>query len=215
MSIRQAARELGLYRETVSKMLRFSVPPGYRRIQPPPRPKLSPFVGIIERILEDDRSSPRKQRHTAKRIFGRLRNEYGFEDGYSIVMDYVQKHRRRNRKVFVPSAHDPSHAQVDFGEALAVIAGIDCKPHFTAMDLLHSDACFVRAFPAETSEAFREGDIATFAFFGGMPRSILYDKTTLVVARILGDGARRHTWTFSKLQSLSPQGVLRTDRQGQ
>ncbi len=201
MSIREAARVFGLHRETVSKMLRFSVPPGYRRHRPPRRPKLDPFVGIIDRILEEDRSGPRKQRHTAKRIFERLRDEHGFEGGYTIVKDYIREHRRRSREVFVPLAHDPGHAQVDFGEAVAVIAGVERKVRFFAMDLPHSDACFVKAYPAETSEAFCEGHTAAFAFFGGVPRSILYDNTTLAVARILGDGSRRRTRIFNELQS--------------
>jgi len=177
------------------------VPPGYRRHHPPRRPKLDPFVGIIDRILEEDRSAPRKQRHTAKRIFERLRDEHGFEGGYTIVKDYVRERRRRSREVFVPLAHDPGHAQVDFGEALAVIAGVERKVHFFAMDLPHSDACFVKAYPAETSEAFCEGHIAAFAFFGGVPRSILYDNTMLAVARILGDGTRQRTRIFNELQS--------------
>ena len=82
MSTREASRVFGLDRKTVRKMLSFSVPPGYRRGKPPRRPKLGPFTGIIDRILEDDRTSHRKQRHTAKRIFDRLRDEYGFTGGY-------------------------------------------------------------------------------------------------------------------------------------
>jgi transposase len=77
---------------------------------------------------------------------------------------------------------------VDFGEALAVIGGIERKIHFFAMDLPHSDAGFVQAYPAETTEAFCAGHVAAFAFFGGVPASILYDNTKLAVARILGDG---------------------------
>ena len=76
MSTREASRVFGLDRKTVRKMLSFSVPPGYRRGKPPRRPKLGPFTGIIDRILEDDRTSHHKQRHTAKRIFDRLRDEY-------------------------------------------------------------------------------------------------------------------------------------------
>jgi transposase len=201
MSIREAARVFGLHRETVSKMLRFSVPPGYRRAKPRVRPKLDPFTGIIERILEEDLSRPPKQRHTAKRIFERLRDEYGFEGGQTIVKDYVRERRRRTREVFVPLSHPPGHAQVDFGEARAVIAGTEQKIHFFAMDLPHSDACLVKAYPGETSEAFCDGHVAAFTFFGGVPRSILYDNTTLAVARILGDGKRQRTRVFSELQS--------------
>jgi transposase len=201
LSRREAARRFGIDRRTVSKILAFSVPPGYRRSRPPARPKLDPFTGIIDRILEDDRLAPRKQRHTAKRIFERLRDEHGFEGGYTIVKDYVRERRLRLREMFVPLSHLPGHAQVDFGEALAVIDGEESKVHFFAMDLPHSDACFVKAYPAETTEAFCDGHIAAFDFFGGVPLSILYDNTTLAVARILGDGTRQRTQVFSELQS--------------
>ena len=160
-------------------MLSFSVPPGYRRSAPPRRPKLGPFTGIIDRILEDDRTSHRKQRHTAKRIFDRLRDEYGFTGGYTIVKDYVREQGLRSREVFVPLSHSPGHAQADFGEAMAVIGGALRKIHFLAFDLPHSDGCFVAAYPAETTEAFCDGHNAAFAFFGGVPRSILYDNTKL------------------------------------
>ncbi len=201
LSHREAAREFGIDRKTVAKMLAFSVPPGYRRRGPPRRPKLDGFTGVIDRILEEDRGAHRKQRHTAKRLFERLRDEHGFTGGYTIVKDYVRERRSRTREMFVPLAHSPGHAQVDFGEALAVIGGVMCKAHFFAFDLPHSDACFVKAYPAETSEAFCDGHVAAIAFFGGIPRSILYDNTTLAVARILGDGTRQRTRVFSELQS--------------
>jgi len=201
MSQREASRLFGVDRRTVSKMLSFSVPPGYRRSQPVRRPKLDAYVGIIDSILEEDRLRPAKQRHTAKRIFERLRDEHGFDGGYTIVKDYVRECRRRSREMFVPLHHGPGHAQVDFGEARAVIAGEMRKIHFFAMDLPHSDACFVKAYPAETSEAFCDGHVSAFAFFGGVPQSILYDNTKLAVARILGDGKRQRTRVFSELQS--------------
>ena len=201
LSRREAARPFGIDPRTVAKMLAFSVPPGYRRSRPLARPKLDPFVGITERILEKDKSRPAKQQPTSKRIFERLRDEHGYGGGITIVRAYVHEHRQRQREMFVPLRHDPGHAQVDFGEALAVIAGEERKIHFFAMDLPHSDACLVQAYPAETSEAFCEGHNAGFEFFGGVPRSILYDNTKLAVARILGDGTRRHTKVFSKLQS--------------
>ena len=201
MSTREASRVFGLDRKTVRKMLSFSVPPGYRRGKPPRRPKLGPFTGIIDRILEDDRTSHHKQRHTAKRIFDRLRDEYGFTGGYTIVKDYVRERRLRSREMFVPLVHSPGHAQADFGEAMAVIGGVARKVHFLAFDLPHSDACFVKAYPAETTEAFCDGHNAAVAFFGGVPRSILYDNTKLAVARILGDGKRQRTRVFTELQS--------------
>jgi transposase len=201
ISQREAARRFGIDPRTVAKMLAFSVPPGYRRSKPPVRPKLDPFIGIIDRILEEDKDQPAKQRHTSKRIFERLRDEHGYCGGITIVKDYVQARRQRLREVFVPLRHDPGHAQADFGEAVAVIGGVEQKIHFFAMDLPHSDAGFVQAYPAETTEAFCAGHSAAFRFFGKVPRSILYDNTTLAVARILGDGTRHRTRVFSELQS--------------
>ena len=174
---------------------------GNRRQEPPRRPKLAPLTGVIDGILEADRQVPRKQRHTAKRIFERLRDEYGFDGGYTTVKDYVREHRRRTREMFVPLSHPPGHAQCDFGEAVAVIAGVERKVHYLVLDLPHSDGCFVKAYPAETTEAFLDGHVSAFAFLGGVPQSILYDNTKLAVARILGDGRRQRTRAFTELQS--------------
>ena len=201
LSQREAASRFGIARETVKKMLRHSEPPGYRRRQPPKRPKLDPFTDIIDRILEEDRTVHRKQRHTAKRIFERLRDEYGFSGGQTIVKDYVRERRRRLREVFVPLAHSPDDAQADFGEADAIISGVKRRAHFFAMELPHSDACFVAAYPAATTEAWLDGHNVAFAFFGGVPRSILYDNDKCLVSRILPDGARQRTRAFSGLQS--------------
>ena len=201
LSLREAARRFGIHRNTVRKMLAFSVPPGYRRRGPPARPRLGAFTAVIDRILEEDRSAPAKQRHTAKRIHERLRAEHGFAGGYTIVKDYVRERRARVREVFVPLAHPPGHAQADFGEAVAVVGGVERKIHFFCLDLPHSDAGFVKAYPAERLEAFCDGHNAAFAFFGGVPRSILYDNTRLAVARIRGDGTRERTRGFAELRS--------------
>ena len=155
----------------------------------------------IDAILEADRLVHRKQRHTVKRIFERLRDEYGFEGQQTIVKDYVREHRRRVGEMFVPLTHGPGHAQCDFGEAMAVIAGVECKVHYFVLDLPHSDGCFVKAYPAETTEAFLDGHVSAFAFLGGSPQSILYDNTKLAVAKISGDGRRKRTRAFTELQS--------------
>jgi len=128
-SQRAVAREFGLSRETVRKMLAYAVPPGYQRHQPIKRPKLGPWLGVIDAILANDKQRPPKQRHTAKRIFDRLRDEYGFTGGYTIVKDYVRGEQVRSREMFVPLTHAPGEAQADFGEALVVLAGLQQKAH--------------------------------------------------------------------------------------
>ena len=201
LSQREAASRFGIARETVRKMLRHSEPPGYRRRQPPKRPKLAPFTDIIDRILEEDRPVHHKQHHTAKRIFERLRDEHGFTGKETIVKDYVRERRLRRREMFVPLSHPPGHAQADFGEADAIIAGVKYRAHFVVMTLPHSDACFVAAYPAATTEAWLDGHNRAFVFFGGVPQSILYDNDKCLVSRILSDGTRQRTRAFSGLQS--------------
>ncbi len=200
-SQRAVALEFGVSRDSVRKMLRYSVPPGYQRQQPVKRPRLGPWLGVIDAILEDDRQRSAKQRHTVKRIFDRLGEEHGFKGGYTIVKDYVRIATLRGREMFVPLTHSAGEAQVDFGEALAVIAGVERKAHYLVMDLPHSDDCFVVAFPAETTEAFLEGHVRAFAYFGGVPTRILYDNTKIAVAKILGGTERQRTRAFSELQS--------------
>ena len=124
MSIREASRVFGLHRDTVRKMLAYSVPSGCRRRKPPRRPGIVPYPEVIVRTLEDGPGLLRKQRHIAKRIYERLRDEYGFDGRYTIVKDYVRERRRRTREMFVPPSHPPGHAQCDFGEAWAVIDGV-------------------------------------------------------------------------------------------
>ena len=148
MSRREAARIFGINRRTVEKMLRFSIPPGYRRDKAIRRPKLDAYTGIIDEILETDKLVPKKQRHTSKRIFERLRDEHRFSGGLTIVKDYVFATKQRQREMFVPLSHPPGHAQADFGEALAIIGGVERKIHFLVMDLPHSDTCFLKAYPA-------------------------------------------------------------------
>jgi transposase len=197
MSKRAIARHFGISRDSVDKMIVYAVPPGYRRTAPIRRPKLDGFTEIIDAWLEEDRSVPRKQRHTAKRVFERLRDEHGFAGGYTIVKDYIRACERRGREVFVPLQHAPGHAQADFGEALVVIGEVEQKAHFFAFDLPHSDACYVRAYPAATAEAWVDGHVHAFAFFGGVPQSVLYDNDRCLVARILPDGTRIRSTLFS------------------
>ena len=101
----------------------------------------------------------------------------------------------------MPLSHPPGHAQCDFGKALVIIGGVEQKAHCFVLDLPHSDGCFVKAYQAETTEAFLDGHVSAFAFLGGAPQSILYDNTKLAVARILGDGRRKRTRAFTELQS--------------
>jgi transposase len=201
MSRRGAARYFGIDRKTVDKMLVLSSPAPHGRIGRTFSRKLEGLTDFIDQILADDHSVHAKQQHTVIRIFERLRDEHGFTGGETIVREYVALQKRRTREVFVPLSHRPGHAQVDFGEADAIVDGQLVWHHYFCMDLPHSDAPFFKTYPAEVAEAFCDGHVEAFAFFGGVPRSILYDNTKLAVARILGDGTRTRSQMFSALQS--------------
>ena len=121
-SKRSVMREEGLHWETLEKMLSHSRPPGYRRKKRRGR-KIDAYVGWIDEVLKADRNVPRKQRHTAKRIYERLGREKGYEGGYTAVKEVVADLRARRREVFVPLEHPPGEAQVDFGHALVKEAG--------------------------------------------------------------------------------------------
>ena len=200
-SIREVSRIYGLHRDTVRKMLRYSVPPGYQRSKPRTSPKLDPFIGTIDAYLRDDKNQPKKQRHTAKRIFDRIRDEHGYKGGYTIVKDYLRKQRLSSREMFVPLSHAPGQGQADFGEALAIIDGVKLKVHYFCVDLPQSDDLFVKAYPAETMESFCDGHNSAFSYFGGVPQSMLYDNTKLAVGRIEVNGKRRYTRKFDELLS--------------
>lgn len=200
-SQRQIARELGVNRRTIRKMVKHSVPPGYERTQPTKEPKLSEHKSWIDEILESDKRVHRKQKHTAKRIYDRLKEERSFTGSYTTVRTYVARKSLKSREMFVPLSHEPGMAQVDFGQAQVKINGQECGAHFFVMQLPFSDGVFTKAYPSENTEAFTDGHQAAFSFFGGVPKRILYDNTTIAVKKILKDGLREQTSSFIGLRS--------------
>jgi len=201
VSRRQILRETGMHWRTLRKILHHSEPPGYRQSAPRARKKLGAYEGRIEQILKEDQGMPRKQRHTAKRIWERLRSE-GFTGGYTIVKDAVRELTQRTQEVFVPLVHRPGEAQVDFGEAAVNVNGKLRKVKFFVMALPYSDASFVMAFERECTETFWEGHVQGFEFFEGAARRISYDNSKIAVSQILGGSqGRRLTQGFCQLKS--------------
>ena len=200
VSRRQVQRETGLHWKTLTKILGHSEPPGYRQKAPRAKKKLGPYLERIGQILKEDKTLPKKQRHTAKRIWERLRGE-GYRGGYTAVKEAVRELEQKNREVFVPLAHEPGEAQVDFGQALVRMNGQLRKVAFLVMALPYSDAFFVMAFERECTETFWEGHVRGFEFFGGVPKKIVYDNTRVAVAQIVDGKERRLTHGFLQLQS--------------
>jgi len=199
-SKRDVLRDTGIHWQTLDKILTNSSPPGYRVSGPRPEPKIGPFKDRIAHIIEADKQAPKKQRHTAKKIFERIRAE-GYTGGYTQVKEAVRKIKKRQKEVFVPLIHRPGEAQVDFGFALAKIGGVLQKIVFFVMSLPHSDAVYVQAFPRICTEVLWEGHIRAFFFFGGVPYRITYDNDSTLVAGILGARERKLTDGFLQLVS--------------
>lgn len=201
LSKRAACRIYGVHWQTLEKMLTHAEPPGYRQKQPRARPTIESFVPIIQELLSADRHAPRKQRHTAKRIWQRLRAEHGFTGCYTSVKNVVRRWKHGQKEVFLPLVHPAGEAQVDFGFATVKLQGQPTKVALFVMSLPHSDAVYLQAFPRECTETFLEGHRRAFHFFGGVASRIAYDNTKTAVAAILGSRQRRLTKEFLRLQS--------------
>ena len=201
ISKRQACREYHLHWQTLRKILAGEEPPAFRQATPRAKPTLGPFLPIIHALLESDRQAPKKQRHTATRIFQRLRDEHGYKGCASIVRAAVRDWKQSQAEVFVPLAQPPGEAQVDFGQAEVVVAGEQVTAAFFVMTLPYSDAFFCGVFPKECTETFQEGHCRAFAYFGGVPTRISYDNSKIAVVKLIGPHERHLTREFLRLQS--------------
>lgn len=201
ISKRQILRETRMHWKTLEKILSHSEPPGYRLSQPRELRKVGQYLERMKQILAEDEGMPRKQRHTAWRVFQRLKKE-GYEGEYGAIWKAVADLRSRNQEVFMPLVHRPGEAQVDFGHALVKMNGVLKKVAFFVMALPHSDGVFVQAFERECTETFWEGHVRAFEHFGGVPSRISYDNSRIAVAQIVGGTRERKLTTgFLQLQS--------------
>ena len=201
LSRRGACRKYGLGWHTLKKILCHEEPPGYRQSEPRPKRKLEPFLPIIHQILTDDGQAPKKQRHTARRIFERLRDEHGYQGGHTVVKDAVRAWKQSCQEVFLPLSHPPGEAQVDFGEATIRLAGQEIKVALFVMTLPYSGAIYIQVFPRECTETFLEGHRRAFEFFGGVPKRISDDNSAIAVIEVLSGRERKLTREFLRLQS--------------
>lgn len=201
-SVRAIARQLGHGRRVVREAIAGAHPQPrrYRLTKRKARPTLDPVVAIIDAWLAADQAAPRKQRHTAKRVYDRLVTEHGFAGSERIVRQYVRAWRQTHEggaAGFVPLAYAPgAEAQCDWGEAVARIAGVEQKVYLFCLRLAYSLKAFVCAFPTMRQECFLAGHVAAFAALGGVPRRIVYDNLATAVAKVLQGRTRVEQDTF-------------------
>jgi transposase len=192
--IRELARRHKVHRRTVRQALAQATPPARKKAEGRLAPKLGPYHDLIDEWIVADKDAPKKQRHTARRIWQRLVEEHGADVAEITVRKWVHKRRRELGEVrhgHVPQHHHDGHeAEVDWGKAQAYIGGVLTEVCLFVMRSSASGAGFFGVFPAETQQAFFEGHAEAFEFFGGVFARIRYDNLTSAVQKVL-KGRRR------------------------
>jgi transposase len=206
VSIRELAVRHHVHRRTVRQALASAVPPPRKAYSPRPRPAIGAYAAIIDAWLVADREVPRKQRHTARRVWQRLVAEHGATVAEVTVSRYVARRREElgldKMQVMVPQAHAPgAEAEVDFGEFHAVVAGVLLKLWMFVMRLSCSGRAFHVAFATQAQEAFLEGHVLAFEYFGAVPGRVRYDNLGPAVVRVLRGRDRAESERFIALRS--------------
>jgi transposase len=205
LSIRALAERHGVHRRAVRQALAAPVPPVKRRPAGRPAPKLGPYRGLIDSWLDGDRDAPRKQRHTAKRIWERLRDEHAADVAERTVREYVHDRRAERGEgvqAFVPQVHGAGvEAEVDWGEAQVAMAGSAARVYLFHMRACHSGAAFAMAFPHCSQQAFLEAHVHAFDWFGGVFGLLRYDNLASAVKQVLRGRRRVETDRFIALRS--------------
>src|SRR5579875_174505 len=206
LSIRELAERHGVHRRTVRQALASAVPPPRKTYPPRPRPAIDPWATVIDGWLLEDQDAPRKQRHTARRVWQRLLAEHGASVSEVTVSRYVARRRVElglvHREVSIPQTHlAGAEGEVDFGEFYATIAGAWIKCWMFVMRLSHSGRAFHVAFGTQAQEAFLEGHVLAFEHFGGVPGRVRYDNLKPAVVRVLKGRDRTESERFIAMRS--------------
>ena len=202
-SMRTIAKELHCSRDTVKKAIASPEGEPYTLTQERPAPVLGPYKARIDELLAESEGMPRKQRYTGQKIY-ELIEAKGYTGSESGVRRYVGQRRREKRRprVYLPLEFDPgTDAQVDWGEAVAIIAGERVTVQIFVMRLNYSRKLFVRAYPTQKQECFLDAHVQAFHFFRGVPQRISYDNLKTAVARILEGRNRQEQRTFVVFRS--------------
>jgi len=192
MSIREIGRRFHHSRRKIRQVLQEPEPRGYNRQKEPHAPKLGRFKPVIRQVLADDQQAPRKQRHTAVKIYHRLRDEHGYEGGYDQVRRYVQRQRKRSRETFIPLDHPPGRRlEADFGHIYVDFHNGRRQVPVLLTTWSYSGLPFAMAMPTERAEAILAGMVEAFNFFDCVPREVWWDNPKTVAKEILKGRQRK------------------------
>ena len=204
-SIKEIAKETGHSKNTVKKVLNNELT-DYKKRENQRYPKLGFYVELIDSWLLEDKNQPKKQRHTAIRIYNRLKNEHGYSGSDRTVRHYVRQAKVRlglfDRNAFIPSDPNVGHeAEVDWGRAKAVINGKQVTVKFFCMRSKYSGKHFVRCYCCERQQALFDAHIHAFAYFRGVFKILIYDNMTTAVQKILRGKNRLFQEEFAKFKA--------------
>jgi transposase len=203
--IKEIARETGHSKNTVKRILRNQYT-GYKHREHQPHPVLEKYISIIDNWLEQDKTKPKKQRHTAVRIYNRLKHEHGYCKSETAVRHYVHAAKIRlgltKSQAVIPS--DPLigiEAEIDWGTAQAVIDGQTMTLKLFCMRSKYSGKHFVRCYPCERQQAFFDAHMQGFEFFGGVFQVLIYDNLTTAVNKVLHGKNRQLQESYKQFQA--------------
>jgi transposase len=204
-TIREVARKLGVHRRMVRQALKDALPPE-RKDPIRSRPKLGPVQSFIDQILEADRLAPRKQRHTAHRIYVRIDQELSHKIAESSVRRYVRERKQQmglgSGEIYIPQSYQwGQEAQIDWYEAWVLFGEERQKAQIFSCRSMASGGAFHRAYPRATQQAFLEAHEAAFNYFGGVFRVLRYDNLGSAVRKILRGREREETIRFIAFRS--------------
>jgi len=207
VSVRELARRFGTHHRTVRDALVSAVPPGRKVYARRAAPVLDPWKPIIDGWLLADRYAPRKQRHTARRVWQRLVDEHGAVISESTVRGYVAS-AKRDLPAVIADVKVPqtqvlgAEAEVDFGDVWFVVNGVKTKGHMFVVRLSASGKAFHYVYLNEAQQAFLDGHVRAFEYFGGVPTlRIRYDNLGSAVVKVLKGRSRQEIAQFQLLRS--------------
>lgn len=203
--IREIARETGHSKNTVRKALKQEFI-GYKPRDSQPFPVLGPYLEIIDDWVKKDKDKPKKQRHTATRIYNRLKAECGYKGGETTVRRYVRETKLKfginGQQVFIPLDAKPGQeAEMDWGSCSAILGGKLVKLKLFCIRSKYSGKHFVRCYPCERQQSLFDGHIQAFSFFGGVFPVLIYDNLKTVVQRVLKGKKRDLQESYKKFEA--------------